>query len=355
MEKNNSEYISLKQIILTIQEYAKAILNAWKLVIVVALIFAVLFSIRNHYDDDRYTAKLSYMLEDNEGANPASLTGLLGSFGFGSSKGLNRDKLVELSKSDLIISQTLLDKVVINGSTDFLGNHMVSIYGYDEVWAKKETNPLKDFRFRSDVLEDFGLNEHRALKQLKSRIIGSPSMGIEGVLTSGYNEDSGILKLTAVSVDPEFSIAVCNSLFHNLDSFFVFKTIERQKENYEVLKAKTDSLAALLEKTEYALAKFKDSERNLYRRVDRVEERRLENKSKMLYLALGKALENLEIADYSLKYQTPILSVIDQPHLPIGNAKKPLLIDLILGTLFGTLLSMVLIVLRKKYLEIMKD
>ena len=191
MEKNNSEYISLKQIILTIQEYAKAILNAWKLVIVVALIFAVLFSIRNHYDDDRYTAKLSYMLEDNEGANPASLTGLLGSFGFGSSKGLNRDKLVELSKSDLIISQTLLDKVVINGSTDFLGNHMVSIYGYDEVWAKKETNPLKDFRFRSDVLEDFGLNEHRALKQLKSRIIGSPSMGIEGVLTSGYGRRWG--------------------------------------------------------------------------------------------------------------------------------------------------------------------
>ena len=355
MDSNNSEYISLKAIIKEARDYFLEVLSSWKTVFLISAVSAMYFGVRNYYEDDKYVAKLSYMLEDSEAGGPASLTGLLGSFGFGSSKGLNRDKLVELSRSDLIIRQTMLDEVVINGHTDLLANHMISVYEYDKSWSRKSDHPLNGFSFKIDSIEKLTLNDHRAMKQLKSRIVGSPSTGVEGVLSTGYNEDSGILNLTAVSRNPELSIAICNLLYHNLDSFFVFKTIERQKQNYEVIKAKTDSLTAVLEQTEYALAKFKDSERNLFRRVDKIEERRLENKSKMLYLALGKALENLEIADYSLKYQTPILSVIDQPHLPIGNSKKPLLFDLILGAIFGGILAIVFIVSRKKYLEIMAD
>ena len=353
MSSDNNEYISLKQLILTAQDYFKELLASWKLIAIISIFCSAYFGLRNYLEDDQYNATLSYMLEDSEGSPAGPLSGILGSFGIGSSKGLNRDKLVELSKSDLMIRQTLLDTVRVYDKIDLLGNHMIDVYDYQSSWSKKETNPLKGFRFSHDDLDKLSLNENRALKQLKSEIIGAPTMGIEGVLSSSYNEDSGILHLKASSKNPELSIQVVERLYHNLDSFFVFKTIERQKQNYEVLKSKTDSLTAVLEQTEYALAKFKDTERNLFRRVDKIEERRLENKSKMLYLALGKALENLEIADYSLKYQTPILSIIDQPHLPISNAKKPMIIDLILGLIFGGILSGLFVAIRKKYREIM--
>jgi uncharacterized protein involved in exopolysaccharide biosynthesis len=355
MNSTGDEYISLKNIILTIKDYVSELLLSWKLIAIIALLCALYFGLRTHWEDDKYVATLSYMLEDSEGTSMGSITGLLGSFGLGASKGLNRDKLVELSRSDLIIRKTLLDEVRVNSRIDLLANHMIELYEYDKAWAKKENNPLNGFSFKKDSSKALSIKDYSALKQLKSRIVGSPSMGIEGILTSGYNEDSGILELTAVSRNPELSIKLCERLYHNLDSFFVFKTIERQKQNYDVIKAKTDSLTAVLEQTEYALAKFKDTERNLFRRVDKIEERRLENKTKMLYLALGKALENLEIADYSLKYQTPILSIIDQPHLPIGNAKKPLVLDLILGFIFGCILSGLFVVIRKKYREIMTD
>ena len=355
MSSTNAEYISLKSIVLTIKDYMSELLSSWKLMAVVAFLAALYFGLRSYSEDDKYGATLSYMLEDSEGTSMGSITGLLGSFGLGASKGLNRDKLVELSKSDLIIRQALLDEVSINEQTDFLANHMIKLYEYDKAWSKKETNSLKGFSFTTDSIGALSIKDYSALKQLKSKIVGSPAMGIDGILTSSYNEGSGILQLKASSRNPEFSIKLCERLYHNLDSFFVFKTIERQKQNYEVIKSKTDSLTAVLEQTEYALARFKDTERNLFRRVDKIEERRLENKTKMLYLALGKALENLEIADYSLKYQTPILSIIDQPHLPIGNAKKPLIIDLILGFIFGCILSGLFIVIRKKYREIMAD
>lgn len=355
MTESNSEYISLKQIILTIQSYVFLLLRSWKAILITALLFAAFFGYRNYREDDRYSARLTYMLEDSENGGMSSFTGLLGSFGIGSSKGLNRDKLVELSKSDLMVRSALLDSVIVNNKLDFLGNHMISLYEYDKKWIEKEDNPLRGFTFQSDSMHSLEMNDFRALKQLKSKIVGSAALKIEGLMSSSYNEDSGILSLTASTKDPEFSIKLVERLYHNLDSFFVFKTIERQKENYEVIKAKTDSLSAELEKTEYALAKFKDTERNLFRRIDKIEEKRLENKAKMLYLALGKALENKEIADYSLKYQTPILSIIDSPYLPIGNSKKPLILDLILGFIFGCILSGLFIVLRKKYHEIMAD
>ena len=358
METSNhdNDIISIKGIILTAKEYAIEVLRQWKLILLFALLFGGLFFVRNKLEVDSYGAKLTFMLEDNDSSGSSSLSGLLGSFGLGNSgKGLNRDKLIELSKSNRIIQEALLKRVSIGEAEDFLANHLIRIYGYDEKWAEKETNSLNGFQFTHDSLDLFEVNEHKVLKSLRSKMLGSPASGVPGILSSSYNMESGILYLKANSLDPELSIIVVEKIYEVLDSFFVTNTVEKQKRNFEIIKYKTDSLRADIQATEYALAKFKDSGRNLFRKVDQLEESRLANKLKISYMALGKAIENKEIADYTLKYQTPLLSIIDRPFLPLYSQKQPFLPATILGLVFGCILGTFFVVIRKKFLEIMAN
>jgi len=351
---NHNDVISLKEIILGVKAYFFEVLRNWKLIALISLLCGILFFIRNKFDDDAYSAQLTFMLEDNEGGGGSMLSGLLGSFGFGGEgKGLNHDKLIELSRTDRIIREVLLKKIDIEGETDFLGNHLIRIYEYDKAWSKKETHPLNNFSFTQDSMALFGKKENMVIKQLRSKIVGSPSAGVEGLFSSRYSEDSGILYLTSKTVNEELSIHLVEELYEVLDSFFVSNAIEKQKRNFEIIKLKTDSLKADIQATEYALARFKDSERKLFRNVDRVEESRLANKLKISYLALGKAIENQEIADYSLKYQKPLLSVIDRPFLPLFNNRQPFIIAIFLGLVFGCILGAVFVVIRKKFREIM--
>ena len=121
------------------------------------------------------------------------------------------------------------------------------------------------------------------------------------------------------------------------------------------MKQKTDSLQNELHASEFDLANFKDTNLGIYTKKDNLTDLRLQGKIRMLYVGLGKALENLEIADFSLKYQTPFIQTIDAPVLPLSPIQTSLLIQIIKAMLLGGFVGGGFIIGRKIYNEAMNS
>ncbi len=351
-EKYSSDEITLKELILKIIEFKNEVFSKIYFVLLFCAICIGIALYLRFSAPDIYSAQLSYMLHESAvgGGNTA---GFLGNFGFGGQSSSNLGKLVELSKSDKIIRSVLNDSTDINGKKDLLGNHIIEEYNFHNTqWSESKLGSEK-FKFNGNSKFDTSIKTSSAYKSVIGRILGGKNYN--PLITTTYNEETGILKTTANTINPELSIALATKLFVKLDSFYVKNTIEKEQLNLDILISKTDSLWTEIKNAEYVLASYKDNSLRLLRKTDQIKESQLSNKIRMLYAALGKATANLEVAEYALKHQTPFLQTIDIPYLPLSAVKGPLLKTIGISIVVGLFLSIFIIVFIKFFKDVMSE
>ena len=348
--------IYLKDIILAIKSFYKEVLRYRKYVIIASLFFAAFFFIRAMLKKPTYTAVLTYMINNTDGSSIGSLKGILGQFGLDKGNKYNPDKIVALNRARTIVEKVVFQKVSINGQENFLANHIITyldtlgewanIPWYKKFYAKE--NPLKGFKFVNDDIKNFSSLENSALKDIYYFIAGD-NEGHSGVMNCGYDEDSEILHIKTTTHNQKLSTEITNRVFDQLSDFYIIKTIEKQKKTYDIVKAKRDSILTVLRKTEAELAAFKDRTYGAYNNRTTLREKQLTRELRKLNLMYGEIIKNLEIADFSLKNNTPFVQVIDRPLLPLESEKPSLIKRIILGIFIGGFLSIMFIILRKIY------
>lgn len=340
--------ITLKELILKIQEYWQEILMNWKLVILVSGLFASGFLLKAWLTPATYPATLTFMVDEDEGGGDRSGAGaILGQFGFGGGGGkFNLDKIVELSRSRKIVSMALFEKETIAGKEDFLVNHIIREYDFHEKWEDDNTG-LKEFYFRHDDFEKFSRNENNVLKSVFGKVVGNPMKDVEGLMSSGYNKDTGILHVSSKSTSEMLSIKLANQLYKNLSEFYIEKTIAKQQLTYEILKTKLDSLNRNLTNTNYALLKFEDTFRNLGLKQYQAKKIKLQGELQKYAAAYAATYQNLEIADFSLKNKTPFIVAIDEPISPISPSIESKIKALIIGGFLGGFITITFLIGRK--------
>ncbi|MFN8332231.1 MAG: hypothetical protein U0T81_13620 [Saprospiraceae bacterium] len=109
-------------------------------------------------------------------------------------------------------------------------------------------DPLQDFLFDS-VKEGQVLLRQSAVKKLHLQLLKR--------LETYYNEKTGIMELSVATESQDLSYELCHQLYAQLSSFYVDKAVQKQKETYEKIKFKVDSLRALIQSRDYALAGFR--------------------------------------------------------------------------------------------------
>jgi hypothetical protein len=358
MESNtahyNDEEIKFRDLINKVREYWNELWKNWLLIGLFCILFLVYFMYKHFKQVPEYKADLTYMLNTNDDNSLTGFASVLGSFGLNrSSRGFSMDKLVELSRSRAILQNTLLNKVEIDSKEDYFANIIIDLYDYHKEW-EEDHSELDGFYFTHEKVDSFTNEENYVLKKIYSQIIGDVEDGIPGLMNSSYDEDSGILTLSFQSISEDLSVEFVKSHFEELKDFFINKTIEKQKLNFEIMNHKTDSLYGELREAEFDLANFKDTNIGIYTKKDNLTVLRLEGKIRMLYAGLGKALENREIADFTLKYQTPFIQTIDSPIRPLGIIASSLLLELIKSLLLGGLIASAFVFLRKLYRDSMR-
>jgi len=143
------------------------------------------------------------------------------------------------------------------------------------------------------------------------------------------------------------------SLFKTLRNYYVEKTIEKSKFNYDLIKSKSDSINQKLRSAEYSLAKILDTQKALFQSRDKLPAERLKIEIRKLLEMQPEIIKQLELADLQLKSETPFIQVLDRPRLPLKSSRKNLRSAIISAVLLSFLLGIGFLVGRKFLKEIL--
>lgn len=344
--------LSFKELVLKVQEYIQELLRSWKVIGLITMAITALIVFNTLRTPPVYAAKLTFMVNEDDGGGISGLSAILGQFGLGGgSRGkYNLDKILELSKSRKILQSALFETVEIKGNKDYLANYVLTTYDFHEKW-EEDTTGLKDFLFDEKSMLLQNKHERKAFRSVYKKIIGS--VDEDGLITSRYSKESGIMNLRAETESEGLSINLVNVLYDKLSNYYIQKTTEKQKRTLEVVSQKADSIFNKLESTEYQLAQFKDGNKGLISERARLKESRLQRDLQIYAAMLSEAVKNREIADFSYKNSTPFVQLIDAPFSPIKPQKGSLIIALLLGGILGGGLAVGFVLARKIYRDLM--
>lgn len=350
--------ITLKELILKIGEFWRELWKYWWLIGAITIPFVLYMGYKAYTAEVTYPAKLTFMVNKDEGGGLSAISGILGTFGLGgggNKGGYNLDKMLQLLKSRRITEEAMMTEVEIDGRTDLLGNHVITNLDTLGKWARepsfrnKEPDKLEGFLFKNNE-QDPELH-NSAIKRLQGKLIGSSEN--PGILSSGYNEDSGILHISFPAEHEGLAIALTKVYFERLSQFYSDKTIESQKRTFDLVKAKTDSIYFALQSKDNQLAKLVETTRSVFSPQEKIKEQQLQREIQKLSVMYAESAKNQEVADFSLKSSTPAIQLIDEPVSPLKPEGESLLKALIIGGFLGVFVGALIVIGRKIYKDTM--
>ncbi|NJK84156.1 MAG: hypothetical protein HC912_10520 [Saprospiraceae bacterium] len=325
---------------------ARSMEKQWWIILISGLV-ASGFLLNAWFTPPTYPAKTIFMVNEDEGSSTSGISSLLGQFGLGGggkSGKFNLDKIIELSKSLKILQAALFKEIEINGKKDFYANHIIHYYEFHDKW-KKDTTGLVGFYFTHNKFDDFTRVENSALKQVYEQVRGGENT--EALLTTSYDDKTGILSMSINSVREELSIGLMNEIYEELSNFYINKSVESKRRTYESIKFKVDSLRARYQQLNLSLARVEDQSYSVLDKTNLVKINDLRTESQVTMLAYGEAMKNMEFSDFQLRTATPIFQVIDSALPPIKPEKSSKVRAILIGGFLGGFLALGFFIGRK--------
>ncbi|MEM7571991.1 MAG: hypothetical protein AAF433_03775 [Bacteroidota bacterium] len=350
MDKPTSEEeISLKDLILKIQEYCWYFWRKkWWLAIGLVL-GAALFIFRGWDEPETYEGTIAFVVNEDSGGGSGGFGSILGQIGLGTSSGEQQTgKVSFLSRSRRIIYEMLLDSVEIEGEKNLLANHFITTHNLDD-WFEKLSPYLVGYRFTHAERDSFERVDYKVLKLLHHRLTNR----YEPLMTLEYDDDSGVFLLTAIGHSEGVALSLLDRLYDNLRAFYVETAVGGQIRTFAELQHRADSVAAELARVEYALAQLEDRSLGLTSQRDFVRRGQLQRDAALLNGLYIEVLRNKEAADFSLNTSSPEFEIIEEPAIPLASLDSDPIDNGILGAIFGGFLAGVLLFVVKVYRDIM--
>lgn len=319
------EEISLKQLYSKFKEYLRFFAQYWLILLIMVGLFTSYFVFKALRAPVKYSANQTFMMNEDNGGGNAGIGMLLGEFGFGgNSSGYNYNKIIQLSKSRLILNKLIRTKVDIQGKNDFLGNHIIELYELNDNWVDSD---LENFKLTdSSQGELANLASFEIIQMLR----GAPQKA-NGFMQVMYDEQTSIFDVGILTINEDLSIALCENLYLVLQNFYTLNSIGQHQSTFDQLKSKKDSIEKELSSVEYALADLKDRSHGIVLNKKTVAKDRMRYKVEMLYVMLGEATKNLETARFLLSSSSPFFQPIDNPMKPLVPIKPSLFSNLLKG------------------------
>lgn len=339
MESPNDE-ITLKELLLKAKEWFAYLISKWKTIVLSAFIGAVLGVSYSLYKKPIYTAALTYALEEDKSSG-GGLGSLASSFGFdiggagGNSGAFSGANLMELFKSRAMVEQTLLAPVTQNNKTTSLAE----MYIQDKKWRDKWDNKsnLKYIQFKPDI-------QRANFTRVQDSIFGEifSELSKNSLTVTQKDKKVAIGTITMKGTNEYFAQQFTLALTNTVTNFYIETKSKRAKENMYILVRQTDSIRNELNSAITGVAVAED---NIFGLNPALNVKRVPSARRQVDLQANSAIfseliKQTELAKVTLRKETPLIQVIDQPILPLpierfGKAK---------GIIFGGFLSGFLII-----------
>ncbi|MDB5111061.1 MAG: lipopolysaccharide biosynthesis protein [Mucilaginibacter sp.] len=306
--KNGSsltDEISFKEILLVIVHWFKYMLSYWAIILVVMLIGGIIGYIYINKQKTVYIATSTFVLQEAGGDSGGSANNFA-IIGFGAPiVGIifQGDNLLELYRSRLMIKKTLLSKT---DSGDYLIDRYIKISGLKQAWKNNPT--LKNI--------NFFIKPNKRYVRIQDSLISLFVNDINNnYLSINRVGRLSIFRVQVASVNEEFSKLFNDQIVKTVNEFYIQTKIKRPAENLKLLQYQVDSIGTVLKKgAVYRVGSSANdnSKSNPSRQVEVQNSRTV----------LNELVRNLEVSKMSLRKETPLIQIIDEPEYPLEKIQE---------------------------------
>jgi hypothetical protein len=354
-EQIPNDEISLKELLEKGREWYSYLLSQWKIIVLAGIIGAGLGLAYSFIKKPVYTASLSFALEDEKGGSGSlgSALGLASSLGLdlggGGGSVFTGSNLTELFKSRAMVEKTLFSPIVQNGVTISLAEMYIQNEGWREEWSDK--SQLKNIQFLPNIKRKYFTRVHDS-------ILGEiyKNLSETGLEVGQKDKKIAIITIDLNSTNELFSKYFTEALVKGVSDFYVMTKSKKARLNMDILERQTDSIRRELNMaiTGVAVANDNTFGLNPALNVRRAPSARRQVDVQANTAILTELVKQSELAKVTLRKDTPLIQIIDKPILPlkkeeVGKAKGGLL-----GGLLAGLFSVIVLIGRRIYKNLME-
>ena len=344
---NNNDEISLKELLEKGKEWFHYLLSQWKIIVLAGIIGGVLGLTYSFTKKPVYTATLSFALEDEKGGG-----GLGGALGLASSFGIDLgggggsiftgSNLTELFKSRAMVEQTLLSPVVVDGKTVSLAEMYIQNNKWRDKW--KDKPKLSALQFLPDTKRKYFTREHDSILGVMYQDLSKTGLSV-----GQKDKKISIITIDVNSTNELFSKYFTEALVKEVSDFYVTTKSKKARMNMDILERQTDSIRRELNGaiTGVAVANDNTFGLNPAMNVRRAPSARRQVDVQANTAILTELVKQTELAKVTVRKETPLIQVIDQPILPLKKEKFGKAKGIVLGGVLAGFLIIIFLIIRR--------
>ncbi len=161
---------------------------------------------------------------------------------------------------------------------------------------------------------------------------------------------SGLTTIAVTTRDPRTAAEAADSLTVKLERYLIETRTQKARADLVFAEARFEEAKANYYTAQEAYARFVDANRHLTSESAAVERDRLENEQRLAYNLYSQLASQLEMARIRVQEQTPVLTVIEPPVVPVRHSSPRRKIIVLAGLLLGLAVPMGWLA-GKRYLE----
>ena len=346
-EQHTNDEISLKELLEKAKEWWRYLLSQWKVILLAGIIGATLGLAYSFIKKPIYTATLSFALEDEKGGGGlGGALGLASSFGFdlggGGGSIFTGSNLTELFKSRAMVEQTLLSSVVVDGKTISLAEMYIQNHEWRDKWNEKPK--LKDIQFLPDTKRKYFTRVHDSILGVMYQDLSKT-----GLTVGQKDKKISIITIDVNSTNELFSKYFTEALVKEVSDFYVTTKSKKARMNMDILERQTDSIRRELNGaiTGVAVANDNTFGLNPAMNVRRAPSARRQVDVQANTAILTELVKQTELAKVTVRKETPLIQVIDQPILPLKKEKFGKAKGIVMGGFLAGFLIVFWLIIRR--------
>ncbi len=345
-EQHTNDEISLKELIDKGKEWWHYLLSQWKIILLAGIIGAALGLAYSFSKKPIYTATLSFALEDEKSGGLGGALGLASSFGIdlggGGGSIFTGSNLTELFKSRAMVEQTLLSPVTVNGKTISLAE----MYILNQEWRKNwnEKPKLAAIQFLPDTKRKYFTRVHDSILGVMYQDLSKTGLSV-----GQKDKKISIITIDVNSTNELFSKYFTEALVKEVSDFYVTTKSKKARMNMDILERQTDSIRRELNGaiTGVAVANDNTFGLNPAMNVRRAPSARRQVDVQANTAILTELVKQTELAKVTVRKETPLIQVIDQPILPLKKEKFGKAKGIIIGGFLAGFLIVFWLIVRR--------
>jgi len=344
MEDNTKDTeISLKDLILNMNEWRKYIFSKWLILAVAIISGGFLGLLYSSYKKPVYISTMTFAMED-DGLGQSAALGLASQFGLdvgGSSGGIFKGgNVLELFKSRLMVQKTLLSEIYFDGKKQSLANAYLDIKGWRDNMPEHSSHSNIDF-----PIDATGLTR----KQNKIMSLIYNDLIANELVVSQKDKKIQIFNLETSFINEYFAKVFSETLASIVTEFYVSIKTKKSKNNLTVLEQQTDSVRQELNNALAGVAVATDQTFGLNPalNVRRISTAKQEVEVKLNTAILTELIKQQELARIMVRKETPFIQIIDSPILPLPEEKLGKLTAIFFGGFLAGFLVILYLIFKR--------